>query len=61
MVTPLNGHTAYIECPSCGAIELTYVPQDYQQESHEVPIYEVWDAENEQWRFRTQIIGYFGG
>jgi PBSX family phage terminase large subunit len=61
MQIPANQHIAYVECPNCGAIELTYIPQDYQQNSHEVPITEVWDEENQKWRKRTQILGFFGG
>jgi len=61
MVVPMNGHIAYLECPACGCIELTYVPQDYQQKMHEVPIVEVWDDELKEWRLQAQVIGVFGG
>ena len=61
MQIPQNQHPAYIECPNCQAIELTYIPQDYQQESHSVPIMEIWDDDMKCFRLRTQIIGFFGG
>jgi hypothetical protein len=55
MRRPANGHPAYMECPDCGAIELTYMPQDYQEGIHEVP-YRYTDGEID-----TQIVGAFGG
>lgn len=61
MVTPQNGHPAYIECPACGAIELTYEPQDYQVESHTVPIRKVWSEKKGKWESELRIIGWFGG
>jgi PBSX family phage terminase large subunit len=55
MQKPINNHPAYLECPDCGAIELTYTPQDYQEGIHEVP-YRYTDDEID-----TQIVGAFGG
>jgi phage terminase large subunit len=37
MITPKDGHPTYLECPMCGAIELTYTAQDYQDVIHTVP------------------------
>lgn len=61
MVKPLNGHIAYVECPTCAAIELTYIPQDYQQDFHTTTINEVWNEKTEKWELETQVIGAFGG
>lgn len=55
MQTPVDNHPAYVYCPNCGAIELTYKPQDYQMLSHAVPYVE------QDGRIQTQLIGYFGG
>lgn len=58
---PANGHPSYLECPNCGALELTYTPQEYQQELHVMPYTEIWDEEKQAWVIRTQIAGAFGG
>jgi Zn ribbon nucleic-acid-binding protein len=49
MQKPQNDHPAYYECPNCGAIELTYMPQSYQEALHQLP------------KKETQIVGVFGG
>lgn len=61
MLTPDSGHVAYVYCPNCGAIELTYKPQDYQEASHSVPIVEVFDERTGKYVKQAQIIGWFGG
>lgn len=61
MVIPYNNHPAYIECPNCRAIELTYIPQEYQQRYHEAPLVEIRDKKNKKWTIRTSIKGSFGG
>lgn len=55
MVPPVNHHPAYLECSSCGAIELVYEPMDYQEELHEVP-YTI----QEDGSIKIHIIGAFG-
>lgn len=49
MQEPQNNHPAYVECPNCGAIELTFEPQDYQSSLFQLDVKEM------------QIIGVFGG
>lgn len=61
MQKPLDNHPSYLTCPNCGAIELTYVPQDYQQAIHEVPYQYVVNEETGEVGYGTQIIGAFGG
>lgn len=61
MQTPANGHVSYVECPNCGAIELTYIPQDYQEPAHQVPYQEIFDKRTGEWVIRPHIIGEFGG
>lgn len=61
MQKPRDGHPSYLICPSCGAIELTYKPQDYQEPLHRVPYTLVEDPETGEKGIRTQIIGVFGG
>jgi PBSX family phage terminase large subunit len=56
MIPPSNQHPAYIECNTCGAIELTYEAQDYQEELHEAELFV-----NEDGSYKIQIIGAFGG
>lgn len=56
MVTPENQHPAYIECPNCGVIELTYQPQDYQKSAHLIPY-----NKNADGSLKIQIVGFFGG
>jgi PBSX family phage terminase large subunit len=56
MVKPNNDHPAYVECPNCGAIELLYTPQDYQEEIHEIPYNVLRTGE-----IVPQIIATFGG
>jgi phage terminase large subunit len=34
--TPKDSHPSYVECSACGAIKLTYVAQDYQEDMHQV-------------------------
>lgn len=61
MQPPANQHPAYVECPNCGAIELTYVPQEYQESIHSVDYLEYWDEDKQDWALKMQIIGAFGG
>lgn len=56
MLIPANNHPSYIHCEACGAIELTYEPQDYQQEMHGTPY-----ILNEDGSQKIQIVGIFGG
>lgn len=53
---PRDEHPSYLECRSCLAIQLTYDPQDYQEEFHVTP-----SRQNENGSDRLQIIGIFGG
>lgn len=50
MTNPPDNHPSYLVCNSCGAMELTYVPQDYQEDLHTVDTGEGID-----------IIACFGG
>jgi PBSX family phage terminase large subunit len=52
MREPVDHHPAYLQCDSCLAIELTYIPQDYQEDMHMVKTGEDDD---------TDIIAVFGG
>ena len=61
MEKPIDGHPSYWSCPSCGAIELKYTPQDYQTGLHEVPYQEVFNPETGEWEIAPQIIATFGG
>ena len=36
MVEPVDKHPSYLVCNSCMAMELTYEPQEYQEEMHTV-------------------------
>lgn len=36
MRAPTDGHPAYLVCDSCLAMELTYVPMEFQEEMHQV-------------------------
>lgn len=56
MRIPPNDHQSYVECEACGAYELTYEPQDFQNEFHETPY-----MLNEDGSRKIQIIGIFGG
>jgi hypothetical protein len=49
-------HSSYTKCDNCGAIQLTYVPQNYQTALHEVPYIVAPNG-----RKKVQIIGCFGG
>lgn len=53
---PSNGHVSYVECDNCGAIHLTYIPQDYQMDFHETPY-----TRNEFGGLNAQILSTFGG
>ncbi len=50
VTTPADQHPAYLVCPNCSAIELTYKPQDYQLPAHQLPASDA-----------LQIVGFFGG
>jgi Zn ribbon nucleic-acid-binding protein len=56
MQPPRSQHPAYVECPNCGAIELTYEPMDYQTQLHETEY-----IVNKNNQIQPQIIGIFGG
>jgi hypothetical protein len=50
MHPPQDSHPAYIQCDSCMAIQLTYVPLPYQEEMHTVHT-----------GYDVDIIAVFGG
>lgn len=52
MAEPKDQHPAYVQCTSCLAIELTYVPQEFQEQMHQVKN----GSEDD-----TDIIAVFGG
>jgi PBSX family phage terminase large subunit len=52
MYPPPDQHPAYLQCNACLAMELTYVPQEFQEEMHKVVTGEETD---------TDIIAVFGG
>lgn len=52
MRIPPDQHPAYLQCDSCLAIELTYVPQEYQEGMHKVKT----GSDDD-----TDIIAVFGG
>lgn len=56
MQKPEDNHPSYIVCDNCGAIELTYKPQEYQRDLHKVPYAVLSDG-----RYAIQIVGAFGG
>lgn len=56
MEKPPDNHPSYLVCPNCGAIELTYLPMDYQEELHEVPY-----ILDENGGYKPQILATFGG
>jgi PBSX family phage terminase large subunit len=56
MQEPEDKHPSYLICPSCGAIELTYVPQPHQEEFHATPYVVAEDGS-----IKPQLIGIFGG
>lgn len=58
---PWDDHPSYLVCPNCGAIQLTYEPQDYQEALHQVPYVQIRDPETGLYLTRIQIIGVFGG
>lgn len=37
MVVPQDDHPSYLVCTTCGSIELTYVPMEYQEPMHATP------------------------
>lgn len=53
---PLDAHPSYMICPTCQAIQLTYVPQSHQEALHQAP-----QTLNPDQSLQTQIIGVFGG
>lgn len=52
MRVPADQHPSYIQCDSCNAIELTYVPMEFQEEMHTVKT----GGDDD-----TDIIAVFGG
>ena len=57
MQEPSDHHPSYVECPTCGAILLTYIPQEYQAEFHATP----YELNPEDGSIKNQTIGLFGG
>ena len=57
LVIPPDEHPSYLICSECAAIQLTYKPQDYQEEFHRTP-YRINEKDGTN---RLQIIGVFGG
>lgn len=53
---PLDDHPSYLECPTCGALQLTYEPMDYQEVFHRTP-YKL----NDDGSIKNQTFGIFGG
>lgn len=49
-------HPSYVECNSCGAMQLTYVPMDHQYDFHKHPY-----RYNKDGSVATQTFGLFGG
>jgi PBSX family phage terminase large subunit len=47
---PVDNHPSYLVCPNCGAIELQYRPQPYQERAHQLKQTDT-----------LQIVGFFGG
>lgn len=60
MEEPKDHHPAYLICPSCNAIELTYLAQDYQESIHSVPYVEHINKRGEK-ELDPQIIFIAGG
>lgn len=56
MEKPSDNHPAYLVCPNCQAIELTYVPMDYQVPMHTTPY-----IVDEDGYIQMQIIFVAGG
>lgn len=52
MLPPADSHPSYLQCDSCSAIELTYMPMEFQEEMHQVKTGVYSD---------TDIIAVFGG
>lgn len=61
MREPPNDHPSYVVCPNCGALELTYQPQDYQEGMHSVPYTETLNPKTGQMETDIHILGVFGG
>lgn len=53
---PDDMHPSYVLCDTCGAMHLTYSPQDYQEEAHRNQY-----LLNDDGSFKVQTIGLFGG
>lgn len=49
-------HPSYVECDSCGAMQLTYIPMDHQYEFHNTPY-----RYNKNGTIATHTFGLFGG
>lgn len=56
MQKPPDDHPAYLLCSNCGALELTYQPQDYQETIHTIPY-----VLSDDGSIKPQIIATFGG
>ena len=57
MQKPEDDHPSYLVCSNCGAIELNYAPQDYQNEFHGSKA----SIDPESGEIALQIFGVFGG
>lgn len=60
MVVPPDRHPSYLICPNCGAMELVYLPQDYQNAIHNVDYVEILNVETGEMGYKPQIIASFG-
>ncbi len=55
-IVPPDEHPSYCVCEACGAMQLTYIPQDHQYEFHQNPY-----MYNEDGSIMTQTLALFGG
>lgn len=53
---PEDEHPSYCLCETCGAIQLTYIPQDYQEEFHQTEY-----VLNDDGTVKIQTLALFGG
>lgn len=54
---PPDEHPSYCLCTTCGAMQLTYMPQDYQEEFHRAEYF----LNEEDGTLKNQTLGLFGG
>ena len=60
-VKSIDDHVSYVVCDTCGAMQLSYIPQDYQEALHRQDYDWVWDDEQQKWVHANQTFGIFGG